>query len=223
MGELKRFTKGCAVDVRGWDELPYGEILLAAIKKFSDGFDSGNFAKYEGMHIDGNDFLYIREDGLYIFGEGGSPKNMLTPIDILGEHLVKAIEDGYTPWFEGDSLPIVENKTIWNDGSTTIDNPDHSFRWVSSPDRRPIAYKPIEQPIEDSRLYKEAIRQQELNAKILAEKVGPSILSRSYEELTELKAIHDSMIKLTATQEAKAANWPHIEALFNEVMNKEGE
>lgn len=206
MSELKKFTKDCAVDVRGWDELPYGEVMFNAIMRVGDGekpawvwvnFDE--MAKWS--------YLFVDAFGEYELCDTEPPSinKLLTPVDILGEHLVKAIEEGYMPYFEGDEMPRLSADVVFSDGGRWY-NANLRAEIVAS---NVIAYKPIEQS--------------SIQAKVLSEKVGPSILSRSCEELTSFKTIHDEIEKLTATEEAKAANLPYIQGIIDQRNNKEGE
>lgn len=83
-----------------------------------------------------------------------------TPTEILGQSLMDAIADGYTPWFVGDDIPHGEG-TVWFKGlSSPSYNTFKNWRWSQSNCSLDIiAYK------------KEAPTMPLIESKILAEKV----------------------------------------------------
>ncbi len=136
----KKFEKGCAVDVRGWDELPYGEELYGAIIKSIPYDPYEDIVKTSDIHP--WTYLVIVDDKITLGDKTHGVLEILTPTDILGEHLVKAIEDGYKPYFKGDPLPCIKADIVLSNGFRASGN-DMQYAIKTS---SVIAYKPIEQP-----------------------------------------------------------------------------
>ena len=151
---MKKFTKGCAVDVSNMPELPYGKVMFNAIKTVGEGVDDRLHASFTSI-LNGEEFLFIDADGCYVTLTSGSIEGFspLTPTDILGEHLVKAIEEGYTPWFDGDEIPSGMVTLIGNEGGVYDRELASEIEWNNII----IAYKPIEQPSIESKTLSEKV------------------------------------------------------------------
>lgn len=133
---MKKFTKGCAVDVRGMSE-----VMFETIKRVGEGEKAGELGRFENIGMDGNNYLMIHEmDGKLLFVEEFAfyGASLLTPTDILGEHLVKAIEEGFKPYVEGSKISLKSVDLFYYSDGTI------SREWLTK--KNVIAYKPIEQP-----------------------------------------------------------------------------
>lgn len=141
---MKQFTKGCAVDVRDMSE-----VMFEAIKMVS-GVLNHEYCKFEDIKKDKEssdwDCITIDNEGDFVLGYREIPSDtLLTPIDILGEHLVKAIEEGANPWFEGDEIPVGYGY-IYDSSGLKWDVPMSEAWSEDNRDISVIAYKPINQP-----------------------------------------------------------------------------
>ena len=207
----KKFTKGCAVDLRGQSKLVKNTIFRTVGYDFSYMKD----ASYA------YDYLINNAKEEVFIGNVRGNNTILTPTDILGPELVKAIEEGCTPWFEGDGLPTVENKVIYSNGSWVIDNPDNTIRWSSFKGVHPIAYKPIEPSIKPT----DFGVIDDINATVLSEKVGPTsfllLSEQSHNDLMNIKTSAES-IKKSDCEIAKALMREVFKDLIDE-LEKKGE
>ena len=146
---MKKFTKGCAVDVRGMSQVVFDAIC----KTIGTSFRKRDQEQMKYLSItERDDFKLSRViDHSY---------DLLTPTDILGPELVKAIEEGYTPWFEGDEVPSGEVEVILDTFEFVKRTGDSkAFCWdtLDSSVISIIAYKPIEQPSFESKALSEKV------------------------------------------------------------------
>lgn len=156
---MKKFTENHAVDVRGWDKLTYGKVMFETIKRVGGHGDKA--VNYTDINNECNQLVVVsppfdtQYDLTHIDYVIATGLKFLTPTDLLGKHLVKAIEEGYTPLFEGDDdLPEGIFDIALADGYI-MREVDTSRSWGAS--SKAIAYKPSQPSIE---------------SKILAEKVS---------------------------------------------------
>jgi hypothetical protein len=221
MTMTKQFTKGYAVDVRGMSDQPYGEVMFETIKRVGDGVTAHGFAEFKNRKNLKESFLTIHPKGFYIFNNSKDAA-LLTPTEILGEHLVRAIEEGYTPYFEGDDMP--ERCYARLDNGYTYDINSESMVWKNK-SHHIIACKPIEQPnldLSKSKTFvvganKELIEQPSIQTKVLTEKVGPSWYDiETAEDFERLKEVKQNIDKL----KAKKINREILKGLIDEMEGK---
>lgn len=90
---------------------------------------------------DGLPYLY----GHKMYANPSLFEKIKTPNEILGKELMCAIEQDYTPWFEGDPIPEGDVSAFLADGYITKIQKTHYLNWSASSDGKIIAYKKTEQ------------------------------------------------------------------------------
>ena len=178
----KKFTKGCAVDLRGQSKLVKNTIFRTVGYDFSYMKD-GSYA-YDYLINNSNEEVFI--------GNVRGNNTILTPTDILGEHLVTAIEDGYKPWFDGDKCP--QNVDLRYDDEGNV-----------------IAYKVREQPSIQAKVLSEKVSS--TSFLLLSE--------QSHNDLLNIKASAES-IKKSDCEIARALMKEVFKDLSDELDNKVG-
>lgn len=95
------------------------EVVFDTLKQACDGSDDHDKGQFENLKT--WSCLSLSKDG-YTFSltSRGKSLEILKPIDVLGEPLMKAIELGYTPVFEGDIIPEGEYDSYYGDDESMI-------------------------------------------------------------------------------------------------------
>lgn len=214
----KQFTEGCAVDVCGCSK----EIISAIFKKNGEGVVSGvfsncNYLLYngysEGEESGGGNAFYFSGHS-YSYTDEPLLAEILTPTDILGEHLVKAIEEGYKPHYKGDEREDGLYDLVMSDGERLYGiNPLDTCKTGTIC----IAYK-------QSAITRSVATEPSIESVVLTEKLSPtSFLLLSDGDHQRMLMLNDSInaIKESDCKIAKALMKEVFQDLIDE-LNKEG-
>lgn len=146
--------KNIAVDLYP-DGEKVSEVIFDALKRVMGGVDNYRDARF--WNIKGWKFLIINEYGHYVFSSALAGLESKPHTEILGKPLMDAIEQGYTPWFEGDEKPRFSCHIAKSDGWFSK-GCGQTWTW----DCKTIAYKKAES---------KATKNPSIESKMLAEKV----------------------------------------------------
>ena len=150
---MKKFTKGCAVDVRCMSE-----VMFNAIKRVIPYPDNTSTAQFNIFGF--WKFLIVIDGKLSLSYSSCRNLELLTPTDILGPELVKAIEEGYTPWFDGDDEPVGVCRVVLANGEF-VKTRGSNWSWSKHNEEDDIIAYKLSDSVEPS-----------IESKTLSEKVG---------------------------------------------------